>query len=55
MFDFFGVDMPLAVRFLLAFIVVLAVIGIAAWALRRLGSTRTSHAVPGATATPGGQ
>jgi flagellar biogenesis protein FliO len=47
MFDFFGVDMPLAVRFLLAFIVVLAVIGIAAWAVRRLGSARTGHSVRG--------
>jgi flagellar protein FliO/FliZ len=47
MFDFFGVDMPLAVRFLLAFIVVLAVIGVAAWAVRRLGSARTGHSVRG--------
>ena len=47
MFDFFGADTLLAGRFLLAFIVVLAVIGIAAWAVRRLGSTRTAHAVRG--------
>ena len=45
MFDFFGADTLLSIRFLLAFIIVLAVIGIAAWAVRRLGSTRTSHAV----------
>ena len=44
MFDFFGADTLLAVRFLLAFIVVLVVIGTAAWAVRRLGSTRTAHA-----------
>ena len=47
MFDFFGVDMPLAVRFLLAFIGVLAVIGVAAWVVRRLGSARTGHSVRG--------
>ena len=47
MFDFFGANTLLVVRFLLAFIIVLAVIGIAAWALRGLGSTRTSHAVRG--------
>jgi flagellar protein FliO/FliZ len=47
MFDFFGADTLLTVRFLLAFIIVLAVIGIAAWAIRRLGSTRTGHSVRG--------
>jgi flagellar protein FliO/FliZ len=47
MFDFFGADTLLTVRFLLAFIIVLAVIGIAAWAVRRLGSTRTGRAVRG--------
>jgi flagellar protein FliO/FliZ len=47
MFDLFGADTLLTVRFLLAFIIVLAVIGIAAWAVRRLGSTRASHAVRG--------
>ncbi len=47
MFDFFGADTLLAVRFFLAFIVVLAVIGVAAWAVRRLGSARTGHAVRG--------
>ena len=47
MFDLFGADTLLTVRFLLAFIIVLAVIGIAAWAARRLGSTRTGRAVRG--------
>ncbi|MFZ1923940.1 MAG: flagellar biosynthetic protein FliO, partial [Xanthobacteraceae bacterium] len=32
--------MPLAVRFFLAFLVVLALIGIAAWAVRRFGAGR---------------
>ena len=47
MFDFFGADTLLAVRFVLAFVVVLALIGVAAWAVRRLGSARTGHAVRG--------
>ncbi len=47
MFDFLGADTLLAVRFFLAFIVVLAVIGVAAWAVRRLGSARIGHAVRG--------
>ncbi|MGC1780444.1 MAG: flagellar biosynthetic protein FliO, partial [Xanthobacteraceae bacterium] len=32
--------MPLAVRFFLAFLVVLALIGVAAWAVRRFGAGR---------------
>jgi len=40
MFDFFGAEMPLAVRFFLAFLIVLGLIGVTAWAVRRLGSGR---------------
>ena len=54
MFDFFGADTLLAVRFFLAFIVVLAVIGVAAWAVRRLGAHEQVMRC-GATAAPGGQ
>ena len=40
MFDLFGAEMPLAVRFFLAFLIVLGLIGVAAWAVRRFGSGR---------------
>ncbi|HUZ33809.1 MAG TPA: flagellar biosynthesis protein FliO [Xanthobacteraceae bacterium] len=40
MFDLFGAEMPLAVRFFLAFLIVLGLIGAAAWAVRRFGSSR---------------
>lgn len=41
MFDtLFGAEMPLAVRFFLAFVVVLGIIGIAAWGLRRFAAGR---------------
>lgn len=41
MFDsLFGAEMPLAVRFFLAFLIVLALIGVTAWAVRRFGSGR---------------
>ena len=36
----FGAEMPLAVRFFLAFLIVLGLIGAAAWAVRRFGSGR---------------
>jgi flagellar protein FliO/FliZ len=36
----FGAEMPLAVRFFLAFLIVLALIGATAWAVRRFGSGR---------------
>src|SRR5262245_12825516 len=39
MFDVFG-DMPLPVKFILAFVVVLALIALATWAFRRFGGTR---------------
>ena len=47
MFDLFGAEMPLAVRFFLAFLIVLGLIGVAAWAVRRFGSTRIGGAVRG--------
>lgn len=47
MFDLFGAEMPLAVRFFLAFLIVLGLIGAAAWAVRRFGSARLSGAVRG--------
>ncbi len=40
----FGAEMPLAVRFFLAFLIVLGLIGAAAWAVRRFGSGRYSGA-----------
>src|SRR3984885_10930128 len=41
MFDtLFGADMPLAVRFFLAFLIVLGLIGVTAWAVRRFGAGR---------------
>ena len=36
----FGAEMPLAIRFILAFIIVLGLIGATAWAVRRFGSGR---------------
>jgi flagellar biogenesis protein FliO len=36
----FGADVPLAVRFFIAFIIVLGLIGAAAWAVRRFGANR---------------
>ena len=47
MFDLFGAEMPLAVRFFLAFLIVLGLIGAAAWAVRRFGSARLGGAVRG--------
>src|SRR5271154_32382 len=41
MFDsVFGAEMPLAVRFFLAFLIVLGLIGATAWAVRRFGAGR---------------
>ncbi len=40
----FGAEMPLAVRFFLAFLIVLALIGATAWAVRRFGSGRLGSA-----------
>ena len=47
MFDLFGAEMPLAVRFFVAFLIVLGLIGAAAWAVRRFGSTRFTGTVRG--------
>ena len=35
----FGAEMPLAARFFIAFLVVLALIGLTAWLVRRFGQT----------------
>ena len=40
----FGADMPLAVRFFLAFLIVLGLIGATAWAVRRFGADRLGGA-----------
>ncbi|MGH6665275.1 MAG: flagellar biosynthetic protein FliO [Pseudolabrys sp.] len=40
MFDLFGPEMPLAAKFFIAFAVVLALIGLTAWLVRRFGSNR---------------
>ena len=40
----FGSDMPLAVRFFLAFLIVLGLIGATAWAVRRFGAGRLGGA-----------
>jgi flagellar protein FliO/FliZ len=40
----FGAEMPLAVRFFLAFLVVLGLIGLTAWAVRRFGTGRLGGA-----------
>ncbi len=40
MFDLFGSELPLAARFFIAFLVVLALIGLTAWVVRRFGANR---------------
>jgi flagellar protein FliO/FliZ len=40
----FGAEMPLAIRFFLAFLIVLGLIGATAWAIRRFGSGRLGGA-----------
>ena len=44
MFDLFGSELPLAARFFIAFLVVLALIGIVAWLVRRFGGGRLGNA-----------
>ena len=44
MFDLFGTDMPLAAKFFIAFAVVLALIGLTAWLVRRFGANRLGGA-----------
>ena len=38
--NLFGAEMPLAARFVIAFVVVLALIGVTAWVVRRFGANR---------------
>jgi len=47
MFDLFGPEMPLAAKFFIAFAVVLALIGLTAWLVRRFGSNRLGGAARG--------
>jgi len=47
MFDFFGPNIPQAAKFFIAFLVVLALIGIVAWLVRRFGSSRLGGASRG--------
>src|ERR1700752_478436 len=43
----FGAEMPLAVRFFVAFLIVLGLIGAIAWAVRRFGSGRVGASARG--------
>ncbi|MGB8755713.1 MAG: flagellar biosynthetic protein FliO, partial [Pseudolabrys sp.] len=43
----FGSEMPLAARFFIAFLIVLALIGLTAWLVRRFGSSRLGTATRG--------
>jgi len=43
----FGSEMPLAARFFIAFLIVLALIGLTAWLVRRFGSSRLGTTVRG--------
>src|SRR6187397_3380741 len=43
----FGAEMPLAARFFIAFLVVLALIGLTAWLVRRFGASRLGAAARG--------
>jgi flagellar protein FliO/FliZ len=47
MFDLFGSELPLAARFFIAFLVVLALIGLTAWLVRRFGANRLGTTVRG--------
>jgi flagellar biogenesis protein FliO len=42
--DLFGLELPTAVTFAIAFVVVLLLIGVLAWAVRRFGATRLEAA-----------
>src|SRR5262245_1860978 len=42
----FGVDLPTPVNFVIAFVVVLLLIGAATWLVRRFGATPLDHAAP---------
>ena len=43
----FGSEMPLAARFFIAFLVVLALIGVTAWLVRRFGANRLGNTARG--------
>ena len=43
----FGAEMPLAARFFIAFLVVLGLIGLTAWLVRRFGANRLGNASRG--------
>ncbi|MGB8557145.1 MAG: flagellar biosynthetic protein FliO, partial [Pseudolabrys sp.] len=43
----FGSEMPLAARFFIAFLVVLALIGVTAWLVRRFGANRLGSTARG--------
>ncbi|MGA7774021.1 MAG: flagellar biosynthetic protein FliO, partial [Pseudolabrys sp.] len=45
--NLFGSEMPLAARFFIAFLVVLALIGVTAWLVRRFGANRLGSTVRG--------
>ncbi|MGC1775450.1 MAG: flagellar biosynthetic protein FliO, partial [Pseudolabrys sp.] len=45
--NLFGSEMPLAARFFIAFLVVLALIGVTAWLVRRFGASRLGSTVRG--------
>ena len=45
----FGTTMPLAARFFIAFLVVLALIGVTAWLVRRFGASRLARRRAGAS------
>jgi hypothetical protein len=47
MFDLFGPELPLAAKFFIAFAVVLALIGLTAWLVRRFASNRLGGAARG--------
>jgi hypothetical protein len=44
MFEVFGADLPLPAKFFIAFVVVLALIGVTAWLVRRFGANRIGNA-----------
>src|SRR4029077_6105033 len=54
MFELFGPDIPLAAKFFIAFAVVLALIGLTAWLVRRFGSNRLRGGARGRPPPRGG-
>ena len=47
MFDLFGTELPLAAKFFIAFAIVLALIGLTAWLVRRFGANRLGGSARG--------